>query len=120
MKNFFLGLQRLSFRIHVLLWFLNFILYWSSLEYSFDYPFPEILGQDPFLLSSLLIIISGIVFSYVLGSFVLTGIKEDVSPESNKIDELDKKLTEMLVKLEVQDEKITQIQRDIHKDVQKG
>jgi len=110
MENFFLGIKRLSFRIHFLLIIVNFILYWVSVENSGVYIFGEldIFGLDPVESSTMLIIISGIIFNYVLGSFVFFKIKED-SNEVNKLNDIEKKIVELIIKLDQQNEQIKDI-----------
>ena len=84
-------------------------MYWVSVENSGVYIFGEldIFGLDPVESSTMLIIISGIIFNYVLGSFVFFKIKD--SNEVNKLNDIEKKLVELIIKLDQQNEQIKDI-----------
>ena len=118
--NFFQGLTRLSLRIHFILILVNIIWWLSSTQTSVKYVDISLFGLDPILTTTLIIITSGFIFGYVLGSFVFEvpiEVKEN-STELKKLENIEKTLTEIRIKLEVQSENTKQLYQKLYSNDQ--
>ena len=113
MDTVFVGLKRLSTRLHILLFTLLLIQVvlneinpeWTKENLELFYVVGE---PQHIIISSVIILLSYLLFNYILGSFVIHRIKVE-SKESIQLRNIQNKLNEIEVELKVQGKDIKEI-----------
>ena len=113
MDTVFVGLKRLSTRLHILLFTLlliHVVLNEISPEWTKENLKQFYLGGEPIniILVSVIILLSYLLFNYILGSFVIHKIKVE-SKESIQLRNIQNKLNEVEVELKVQGKYLKEI-----------
>ena len=113
MDTVFVGLKRLSTRLHILLFTLlliHVVLNETNPEWTKENLKQFYLGGEPIniILVSVIILLSYLLFNYILGSFVIHKIKVE-SKESIQLRNMQNKLNEIEVELKVQGKDLKEI-----------